>query len=624
MHSVDRLPCGIWERIAFYSVASKETFLGPPNAICALSLLSRNIYNQISPNCNTHLYARIFHFKFDSSALERRLSPRWRTTKCLTAELIKRFRAMKRIKAMGLDVDDVWTAHLMLLENDGKNEAQLMEYAGFRLYLKTLLIHRCTSHEFMWFKNPTLDSLVIWLLWETSDRESIRLEGFRSAFREYLIGLLHSFIITGYRFSSTYGPDIYFNLPLGRDVIPENPTGCWQPPSKSEVVHYSHRLVLSAPVVAPAAILSLVVQADTFQDSANIPGSVNRLPQNRASAIAQGRSGPTAADIIDYHLNTRPPTLKRCNPVIDPCYVESLEEEELKATVQSTGGSVTHDEDWYRLVACYDPWVGDMPLRGIVYKPGTLAGRWAGRLLVAYAPFFIKGYLIETLLHNPLYWELQEHHCLSPNYPLPAGLGDQWGDDILNAWLPRGLTFSHSEDAVEAYDPTTGHTTRYETVIPGKAALYSSMSASEKLSKAWISRASDGEIADDCATSPVSPSEIGPDSDTVDDDDEYYDTMSQLSSGVSDILITGKTGEHYGEAWGHFTIYGRVRPWDGLIALLRIPSNPTQQDLGSWVFKGYVHGQNLAGRWRETSTPPNFIGYEGGFVVYKTDTSINF
>lgn len=94
-----------------------------------------------------------------------------------------------------------------------------MEYAGFKLYLKTLLIHRGSSHELMWFKSPTLDSLAIWLLWETSDRGqipcywnsirnaltvlifigSIHLEGLGSTFREYLIGLLHSFIITGYR-----------------------------------------------------------------------------------------------------------------------------------------------------------------------------------------------------------------------------------------------------------------------------------------------------------------------------------------------------------------------------------------------------------------------------------------
>lgn len=64
--------------------------------------------------------------------------------------------------------------------------------------------------------------------------------------------------------------------------------------------------------------------------------------------------------------------------------------------------------------------------------------------------------------------------------------------------------------------------------------------------------------------------------------------VSHLSSGICDILITGKvsyvvavhmfrppifgqTGERYGDAWGHFTIHGRVRPWDGLVVLLRFP-----------------------------------------------------
>jgi hypothetical protein len=65
--------------------------------------------------------------------------------------------------------------------------------------------------------------------------------------------------------------------------------------------------------------------------------------------------------------------------------------------------------------------------------------------------------------------------------------------------------------------------------------------------------------------------------------------LSHLSSGVRDILITGKvsyavdflrtlaysswtqTGSRHGDAWGHFTIRGRVRAWDGLVVLLRFP-----------------------------------------------------
>jgi hypothetical protein len=32
-----------------------------------------------------------------------------------------------------------------------------------------------------------------------------------------------------------------------------------------------------------------------------------------------------------------------------------------------------------------------------------------------------------------------------------------------------------------------------------------------------------------------------------------------------------QTDEPHGQAWNHYTFYGRVRPWDGLIGILRKP-----------------------------------------------------
>jgi len=45
-------------------------------------------------------------------------------------------------------------------------------------------------------------------------------------------------------------------------------------------------------------------------------------------------------------------------------------------------------------------------------------------------------------------------------------------------------------------------------------------------------------------------------------------------------LLTLQTDEKYGTAWGEFTIVGRVRPWDGLILLLRTPV----RSVGRFVF----------------------------------------
>ncbi len=49
------------------------------------------------------------------------------------------------------------------------------------------------------------------------------------------------------------------------------------------------------------------------------------------------------------------------------------------------------------------------------------------------------------MLARPLYWDLQEHHCLQPTEPLSPGADEYEGDDVLNAWLPRGFSLTKRE-----------------------------------------------------------------------------------------------------------------------------------------------------------------------------------
>jgi hypothetical protein len=72
-----------------------------------------------------------------------------------------------------------------------------------------------------------------------------------------------------------------------------------------------------------------------------------------------------------------------------------------------------------------------------------------------------------------------------------------------------------------------------------------------------------------------------------DNDEDFYETTC---TGIRDIIFTGevrdsscidplisgsdhfaKTDTNHGMAWGSYTFLGRVRSWDGLIALVRIP-----------------------------------------------------
>ncbi|KAF4613809.1 hypothetical protein D9613_008054 [Agrocybe pediades] len=587
---------------------------------------------------NSHLYARIFRFKFDTLASTRRLSERWRTTKCLSSELVKRITAMKRIRNMELHLDDAWTAYLMMLENDGKNEAQLIQYALLPQWLRTVMTFRNTprARELAWFNNPTLDSLVLWLFWETIDRDTIRLEGVQSQFREALLRILHAFVVAGYKYSSTYGPERHHHLPLCCGISP-NDLGRWCPPPTSEIIHYSHRLQLCAPVPTPAAIMCLIVQSDSFRVPSNMPRLRDGVPRTRAQAVTEGYEGPTVADVEDYHLNTRIHTVQRL-PL--PFGLEDVSGDggEDDGLNESCLGSAAWDQDWYRLVACRDPWLGDMSLRGPVFTPGTLSGQWAGTFLTGSFALLAPSANDESPAMStrvsvrqwPLYWELQEHHCFLGDEVLPSGVDSNFGDDILNAWMPRGSKFSHTNDSLEVYDPNTRRTYCYRTIPPRTSAHQNTGNKNRPerdpdtpgMSHRW-GIADEDVLESESETNLLAPetrTNAGP---PIDDDDHYCDTVSHEMSGIADILITGKTGTPYGDAWGHFTIYGRVRPWDGLIVLLRVPTIASDQAMGKWIFKGYLHDRNFVGRWRETSTPVDEIGYEGGFAVYRTQKSVH-
>lgn len=161
---------------------------------------------------------------------------------------------------------------------------------------------------------------------------------------------------------------------------------------KNEIPHYSHRLRVVAPVIAPVAALIATVFAEREQTSETFPANLP-LPLDRADAVAQGRRGATVADVQHFHFHNRirMPTLN--SPLIDAIFSFGLGDGsevsgEGGALVNApefsaeTRGSRSHDADWYRLVSCHDPWGGSHRLRGPVYKLGSLSGSWSGRLLV--------------------------------------------------------------------------------------------------------------------------------------------------------------------------------------------------------------------------------------------------
>lgn len=96
------------------------------------------------------------------------------------------------------------------------------------------------------------------------------------------------------------------------------------------------------------------------------------------------------------------------------------------------------------------------------------------------------------------------------------------------------------------YNPITGRHTRYETFVPGRPSPYSA-AATAKLQAPWVgSEAAESE--DRGENMSITPTERQSDGSAlpadqvipIDDDDEWEDTVEHLSTGVRDILITGK------------------------------------------------------------------------------------
>jgi hypothetical protein len=88
-----------------------------------------------------------------------------------------------------------------------------------------------------------------------------------------------------------------------------------------------------------------------------------------------------------------------------------------------------------------------------------------------------------------------------------------------------------SQEAIVIFDPNTGNTTRYETYFPDRSEHYS-QAACERL------RAFEEEMSEEEYTTPNSSSEM--DMRTSIDSDDWEDETVNVSSGVRDVLLTGK------------------------------------------------------------------------------------
>lgn len=186
MTSLLTVPQEVIEHIAYF--LATDSFLGPPSSLLPLLLVNRQINSCISITTNYHLYARIFNYKFDTAAPLARLGEETLASQAFAEELKRRCVVLKRLRAridstvrarradedkQKLSVHDVlFTSYILMLENDGKNEAQLEEYGKMKAWIRefwfdaggaSLAVYSIRIGK--WPPNRPETALGMWLFW---------------------------------------------------------------------------------------------------------------------------------------------------------------------------------------------------------------------------------------------------------------------------------------------------------------------------------------------------------------------------------------------------------------------------------------------------------------------------
>ncbi|ESK93284.1 hypothetical protein Moror_14547 [Moniliophthora roreri MCA 2997] len=405
---LESIPPEILEQIAYH--VAVDSFLGPPSNIISLLSISRRMYSCLSPSSNTCLYAKIFSHKFDLLAAMRRIGSERLSTAVLTQELRRRCVLLKRIRSrMDACTDEqhiirdddtlhdiLIHAYLWMLENEGKNERQLREYARIDLWLNDYWFNLRGSSGAkryigldLWPVQTRHAILAMWLFWFTLKPEEYSREDDTSW---KAMDVLKVFALGAHRF--------YLASPSWLDFIPQSYTK-----DLSEVTYYSEQLLLKPPPLAVPAILSFITLVNQLQEQ------------------------------TDYSTPFAP----------------------MDASMPRSSGSMEWEREWGRCYSLGQPTLDKFLTDS--FAPGSLEGVWEGMftytefaayvaLLQGAPPPLLQRSLV---VRHRQTWKLREHHLISsdPSHnaePLPAG-------DPLRSYFPTGTSIREHDWGVEVKQP---------------------------------------------------------------------------------------------------------------------------------------------------------------------------
>ncbi|KAI0759283.1 hypothetical protein BD413DRAFT_617880 [Trametes elegans] len=486
-----------------------------------------------------------------------------------------------------------------------------------------------------------------------------------------------------------YGdPDAYrersIMTPHGYYPLYRNPQFC-----KHKLRHYGQSLTLAEPPIGLVAKVLYVA----LQEQEPVDNNM-QLYATRALADASNWVGPTHEDMREYARTRAVRFPLRGDwdwrSQLSDADGALADAPVWRQDGAVASASAMLDNDWERWRGCYDPWATDVR-SGPKYAFGSLSGSWGGRLLdPGNVSEYIHGIHSATfdeelefptrqMPARPLFFTLREHHCVSPATPIPHPIlpNDPLDEGVMNGFLPpefpdrsviveqegrvritvprgstnmvctyetyaKGKANSHDPDTCEMCaagrqeeeaeriaplaellsDEDAGDTERARSVV--QAALGDAMDVDDLIDS--VAHNGDGDGDNASVLSAETTDSAGSHATTSSGATEMF----RSCSGILDILLTGTTHPRHARAYGNFIYYGRVRSWDGLVVLVRVPGphlaplSPRPETLDTYVLRGHLlGGVNFVGAWRAANggDTVHVLPIEGTFAVSKVDSA---
>nr|XP_018265834.1 uncharacterized protein I303_02208 [Kwoniella dejecticola CBS 10117]OBR87992.1 hypothetical protein I303_02208 [Kwoniella dejecticola CBS 10117] len=647
---LDQIPSEIISQISYHlSLTTSSSFSASTSSSNTLEdippinlLLScRTINEAINPTTNPRLYGKLFKALFDIDAPERRLRihpnanaiarklkkrPRKRRktneddklkAQELTKELKKRINCLLRLRDMieqkdvsEIEDDDLWTIYFMLIENDGKNLEHLIGPKA-TIHLPALLELYHEQHFLAAAVEPGYPaetvgrSLAMWIAWlvggsgapdETPEQ------------REERMFVLRPYVFAAQQYHLYFAPWTLPDLPLTKPLPPSDNSNPFvadlTPRSRScAVEHFGRQLSVCPPFLAHAAILRFFYrrpgedidgESDNELDMVTPPFMTMQNAQGQGQGQGQGHA---PAHHHHHHHGTH-------TPITNGVRVNDLQQQFL------IGNSKNHDLDFARLKACHDP-LSTKGLKSPRWK-GCWDGCWEGtfsffdfdafrEMLAGHARALYEGpygeqaqvWRIKETYVRKIGWVKRPESLYSPH----QSSDDEYYSTDENAQAEAG----EEEGVVRDREglPLNGPPVNAGFPLSDPPNTFANL-ASEIAEAETLKQTIKQQIQAIKGYEIVPPQEL--------DQMLSLSDEEQEESGL-EMLLSG-TGH---SAWGKFILKGRVRSWDGMASLVKEYAPDSR---GKWIYRGYVlAGDIFVGRWRDTYTPENFVGYEGTFFL---------